>query len=1222
MKKSKNTKRQRLFGSFRRLLVESLEDRRMLTSGLELLMDIYPDAQQQHGMQAPIQIGDHLYFRRHSEVYGFELWKSDGTPDGTSILKDIFPGQVWPSFSSDHHVTHLTDVNGTLFFGANDGVHGFELWKSNGTPEGTQLVKDIRPGSNNSISTSAVLSGFTNVNGTLFFAATDGTHGMELWKSDGTEQGTMMVKDIAWGILGSNPRELKNVNGTLYFQANDGVNGAELWKSDGTPQGTVMVKDIRPGSAGSTPSQLAELNGILYFRANDGTHGFELWRSDGTSDGTFMVRDIRPNVGYVGDWSSNPAQLTNINGYLYFVANDGQLGNELWISDGTSGGTLPVKDIRPGLASSDIGPLTNVNGTLFFVANDGSSGSELWKSDGTAAGTVLVRDVRPGSTSSFGFISNRILSNIDGILYFVANDGSNGYQLWKSDGSTTGTQRITDIQEGGLVDRPAGLIGFNDKMFFSTNQDIWSSDGTTLGTSIAIPGITERGFIHDPGFVKLDDFYVFNVNDGIHGFELWRTDGTTENTFMVTDLNPGPAHGFGFGGFGLGILNGQIVFLGGDPVTGGELWKTDGTESGTQLVMDIRPGGSSNPVGFQTWNEQAYFSADDGIHGRELWKTDGTSAGTSLFKDINPGPAHSYPIPRAFTDDTLFLRARDEVYGSELWKTDGTAAGTVMVKDIRPGSGSSYPFGRAVLNGVLLFSANDGTHGNELWKSDGTTQGTTLLKDIQPGGGGSSPENFVLVNQTLFFSANTASHGRELWMSDGTVEGTVLVKDIWPGPQSANVQHLVNINGTLYFSAYDGIHGDELWTSDGTAEGTKMVANLTSDSGSSQPQVVGDLGNGKLLVLATTAAYGRELFVLQLPGDQASVQASYVYHVGSSFVNSGIENALDTSKQLAKEGQEPLTLSYDNLINSSRGINGLVFDIQNLPGGPSANLTVDDFEFQMSPTGAFIEADHPPANWSNAPAPSSISVVAGSQSSPDRVVLQWPDNAIANRWLRVTVKASANTGLLEAEVYYIGHLLGETTGASGGVYTVSFADVSPIRAAVGQSVNAGSIHDIDKNGTVAFADISAMRPNVGVQLTNITIPAGNASSGESGGERLSGLQSGTGKGRVGGAGRWSQLQMPAVPMSSTLPTTSSRPTANRPDVIQTHSGLPENKPLLKAEGVETRDPWLGELDVLLEDAAIVRYWTSDSAVEEVEGIELLRLTMERSLKSRIAPPIQ
>jgi hypothetical protein len=111
----------------------------------------------------------------------------------------------------------------------------------------------------------------------------------------------------------------------------------------------------------------------------------------------------------------------------------------------------------------------------------------------------------------------------------------------------------------------------------------------------------------------------------------------------------------------------------------------------------------------------------------------------------------------------------------------------------------------------------------------------------------------------------------------------------------------------------------------------------------------------------------------------------------------------------------------------------------------------------------------------------------GNAGMPDRVILQWPDNAIANRGLRITVNANANTGLNEPEFYYIGHLLGETTGAVDGVYTVSFADISPVRSAVGQAVDAGSIHDIDKSGTVAFADVSAMRSNVSGQLRNITI---------------------------------------------------------------------------------------------------------------------------------------
>jgi len=228
----------------------------------------------------------------------------------------------------------------------------------------------------------------------------------------------------------------------------------------------------------------------------------------------------------------------------------------------------------------------------------------------------------------------------------------------------------------------------------------------------------------------------------------------------------------------------------------------------------------------------------------------------------------------------------------------------------------------------------------------------------------------------------------------------------------------------------------------------------------------------------------------------STIQQSYVYHAGSSFASGGFEPALDTAKSLAKAGPAPVELTYSNLINSSRGMNGLVFDVQGLP---VTSLSASDFEFRMSPQGAFVEGDHPPAAWQLAPAPSSITVVSGAL---DRVVIQWPDNAIANRWLQVTVKANASTGLVAPETYYVGHLLGETTGPVSGVYTVAFADITPIRGAVGQSVGAGSIHDVDKNGTVAFADVSAMRGNIGAQLTNITIPAvvsGESSGGGNGG---------------------------------------------------------------------------------------------------------------------------
>jgi ELWxxDGT repeat protein len=143
------------------------------------------------------------------------------------------------------------------------------------------LVKDINT-LREDISSSP--QNLVNVNGVLFFSATDGYHDYELWKSDGTAAGTVLVKDINPGIAGSNPQNLTAVNGTAFFSASDGTNGSELWKSDGTAAGTILVKDINPGSGSSYPQNLTNVNGTLFFTANDGTHGTELWKSDGTSE--------------------------------------------------------------------------------------------------------------------------------------------------------------------------------------------------------------------------------------------------------------------------------------------------------------------------------------------------------------------------------------------------------------------------------------------------------------------------------------------------------------------------------------------------------------------------------------------------------------------------------------------------------------------------------------------------------------------------------------------------------------------------------------------------------------------------------------------------------------------------------------------------------------------------------------------------------------------------
>lgn len=212
--------------------------------------------------------------------------------------------------------------------------------------------------------------------------------------------------------------------------------------------------------------------------------------------------------------------------------------------------------------------------------------------------------------------------------------------------------------------------------------------------------------------------------------------------------------------------------------------------------------------------------------------------------------------------------------------------------------------------------------------------------------------------------------------------------------------------------------------------------------------------------------------------EPTSIAASFVYHGGWTGSGSPLWDALDTTKSLAQPGQTPTPLSLSNVINSSQGLNGVVMDIVSL-GNPSSAV----WEFKWSPPGAFSLNDNPISNWQAAPAATISTLPGAGTNGSDRVLLQWTNGQIVNRWLSIKV----TIGPFSA-TRFIGHLLGETSGEGGGVYTVSFDDITNIRSLVGQSADAGSVADIDKSGTVSFSDISAMRSNVGTQLTNISIP--------------------------------------------------------------------------------------------------------------------------------------
>ena len=226
--------------------------------GTRLLLDIREGSASSFPSEFEV-LNNELFFRANDGVHGDELWKTDGTELGTVLIKDIFAGPVLS------YPNELTAFNGSVFFAASDGLNGSELWKTDGTETGTILVKDINVGTGRSSPNRFFVSGSY-----LYFVADDGVHGDELWKTDGTEVGTQLVKDInptgdGFGFrfradTSDEFKDMVNLDGNLLFVAQDASNNLELWTTDGTEEGTTLVKDIGAEGSFFGPLELTKLN--------------------------------------------------------------------------------------------------------------------------------------------------------------------------------------------------------------------------------------------------------------------------------------------------------------------------------------------------------------------------------------------------------------------------------------------------------------------------------------------------------------------------------------------------------------------------------------------------------------------------------------------------------------------------------------------------------------------------------------------------------------------------------------------------------------------------------------------------------------------------------------------------------------------------------------------------------------------------------------------------
>lgn len=418
-------------------------------------------------------------------------------------------------------------------------------------------------------------------------------------------------------------------------------------------------------SGSSEPRELTVMNGRLYFTATTAASGRELYSSTGIHPNAGLVLDIRP-----GAVSSDITNLTLLgSSKLIFTADDGTgKSTEVWQSDGTSSGTTLLMDIRPGGVSSTPMNFTSFNGKVYFSAFGTVGDQDFWVTDGTTTGTYLLKDINPaGGSYPYDYTEH------NGKLYFTAFTDLQGNELWVTDGTDTGTKMVKDIVTGIQGATPLNKFSVGNKLLFEgccapppLGTIIYETDGTTTGT---------KGFLK-AGLNRFNKNFIIQWKNQVY-FDggslgpgiLWHTDGTTAGTDSITQI--------GIAGWPV-VLKDKLYFAGSTPGSGIELMVSDGTKTGTKVLADIITGPDGSAPSYLTvYKNKIYFIAQSSLGDTQLYVSDGTDTGT--HKLINPSATMANPLSvTAFNgfkemDGKLYFGAAFNIDGAELWSLEDTS---------------------------------------------------------------------------------------------------------------------------------------------------------------------------------------------------------------------------------------------------------------------------------------------------------------------------------------------------------------------------------------------------------------------------------------------------------------------------------------------------------------------------------------------------------------------
>ncbi len=711
--------------------------------------------------------------------------------------------------------------------------------------------------------------------GTRWFMATDPGHGLELWETDGTPQGTRLVDDLDSGDLGSFRGAVRLPNGTLVVAAWTLATGVELFARAPGANRLRLVADLVPGADGSEPRALTVWGNACWFVLN----GMELWRTDGTAAGTRRVEDLRAITsswvpiermvaGPGGLWAGGvasgrtllhkaapstpsvevtlpstalqqPRFLGTLGTRLVF-SSASAFGFEPFVHDGATGNAALLADIHP-TGNSEPKLLAVEANRIWFAALDPVHGRELWLTDGTPAGTRRVVDVLPGTAS--GLVGReRSAVALAGGLVFAGSNPQVGTEPFFSDGTAAGTRPLFDIAPGTAGSAPLDFEQHAGRAYFSAidplhGRELWSTDGTSGGTrrEVDIQAGTAQG-THTP-LGSTTAGLLFAADDGMHGIEPWIFDPTTRTASLLANLAPDPInYGFGFGE--VLVHDDFALFVAHRGVPGLQPFVTRGTLATTFPLTPAVTASQNLIWSLGALPAGAVFQAESTPLGNGLWITDGSLQGTRMLAPLGRGSMRRATDPLVH-DGRLWFEW-DDGSGPTLWRTDGTTSGTGPV--------SGWPSGqrflpKAAIHGAMYGWGGNGTEGWEPWISDGTAAGTVRLADVAPGFAGSDPTHFTPLGRGVFFVASSPQTGAEPWFTDGTPAGTRLITELVPLAAHGRISEATSLADRVLFVANTSATGWRLWTSDGTATGTSPLPALPTTNPNAQPTGLARIGD-------------------------------------------------------------------------------------------------------------------------------------------------------------------------------------------------------------------------------------------------------------------------------------------------------------------------------------------------------------------------------------------